>query len=386
MEFNNLALLKMLSLLYEDLDLDTIEERFVSLIGEVFAFDRVGLFFVKHKRGILRGKLCKGFDQGTISSLKIPITENNLFTRPLVSGFPCRSEEAHDDEFAQRLGLTEFAVIPVVNKKRISCWLIKDCQEKKCPAYGNQWVRCWLVKDTKCAGHANLGPAEKQDYCETCPVHVGQDTEAVEGILLVDNSLSGRKIDDEAITILAIIAHAVGNAINNSKAYSSIMRVAIRDELTGIHNRRYFNERLLDEIDRSKRYGTLVCLVMADIDHFKKINDLHGHPVGDSVLIWIAAQLSSKLRSSDVIARYGGEEFALLLINTSKEQAGKVAEILRATIADAVMPEELPINVTISFGVAALNIDASSFEGLLARADKALYRAKAQGRNKVCLA
>ena len=94
MEFNNLALLKMLSLLYEDLDLDTIEERFVSLVGEIFAFDRVGLFFVKHKRGILQGKLCKGFDPGAISSLQIPISEGNIFTRPLVSGLPCRSQDA----------------------------------------------------------------------------------------------------------------------------------------------------------------------------------------------------------------------------------------------------------------------------------------------------
>jgi len=376
----------MLSMLYEDMDIDTIEERFVNLVEEVFNFDRVGLFFVKHKRGVLQGKLCKGFAPGAISSKEIPISQDNLLTRPLISGFPVRNEGDTVDPLAQELGLKEFALIPVVNKKRVSCWLLKKCHQKDCPAFGNQWVRCWKVSGTKCHGEDPINNVEKMNYCEKCQVYASQNAEAAEGIMLVDNSLSGTVIDEETITMLSIIAHAVGNAINNSKAYSSIMRVAIRDELTGLYNRRYFNERLLDEIDRSKRYETPISLLMADIDHFKKVNDAHGHPVGDVVLEWIGNQFSSKLRSSDVIARYGGEEFAVLLLNTTKEQACAVAEGLRKTLEESTLPGKPHIRLTSSFGVAALIDDASSFEGLLNRADKALYCAKAQGRNRVCTA
>jgi diguanylate cyclase (GGDEF)-like protein len=386
MQSRNIALLEMLSLLYEDMDVDTIEDRFVSLVADIFSFDRVGLFFVKHKKGVLQGKLCKGFEPGTISSLQIPITQENLFTRPLVSGFPVVAADVGDDSTVLEMGLTHYALIPVVNKKRVSCWQVKKCRAKDCPAFGNNWVRCWMVPDTRCVDGTVISEAEKMEFCEACPVYVSQSTDSVEGVMLVDNSLSKKIIDEETITLLSIIAHAVGNAINNSKTYTNVLRVAIRDELTGLHNRRYFNERLLDEIDRSKRYGNPLTLVMGDIDHFKKVNDTYGHPVGDIVLAWLGGLLSSKLRSSDVVARYGGEEFAILLINTTKEQAFDIVEGLRQTIEESTLPQEPFIKATSSFGIASIGEDATSFEGLVDKADKALYYAKAQGRNKVCLA
>ncbi len=386
MQSRNIALLEMLSLLYEDMDVDTIEDRFVSLVGDIFSFDRVGLFFVKHKKGVLQGKLCKGFAPGTISSLQIPIAQKNVFTMPLISGFPVIASDVEDDYIVQQMGLTHYALIPVVNRKRVSCWQVKKCKAKDCPAFGNKWVRCWLVPDTRCVDGNTVSEVEKIEFCESCPVYVSQNTESVEGVMLVDNSLSKKIIDEETITLLSIIAHAVGNAINNSKAYTNVLRVAIRDELTGLHNRRYFNERLQDEIDRSKRYGNPLSLVMGDIDHFKKVNDTYGHPVGDIVLTWLGTLLGNKLRSSDVVARYGGEEFAILLINTPKEQAFDIVEGLRHTIEKSTLPHEPLIKVTNSFGIASVGEDATSFEGLVDKADKALYCAKAQGRNKVCLA
>lgn len=386
MQPRNLVLLEMLSLLYEDMDVDSIEERFVSLVGDLFPFDRVGLFFVKHKKGILQGKLCKGFDPGTISSLHIPISQDNIFTRPLISGFPVTSEEAEGDATVRRMGLSHYALIPVVNKKRVSCWQVKKCTATDCPAYGNKWVRCWLVPHTRCVDGTVISGLEKNKICEACPVFVSQNTDSVEGVLLVDNSPSQRTIDEETITMLSIIAHAVGNAINNSKTYTNVLRMAIRDELTGLHNRRYFNERLLDEIDRSKRYGNSLSLVLGDIDNFKNVNDTYGHPVGDVVLVWLAEIMGGKLRSSDVVARYGGEEFAMLLINSPKEQAFDIANGLRHAIEKSTLPQEPFIKVTCSFGVASMGDDASSFEGLVDKADKALYYAKAQGRNQVGMA
>jgi hypothetical protein len=102
MEEKDYLLLDMLSLVYEDMDINAIEERFVDLVVEIFSFDRVGLFFVKHRKGILQGKLCKGFEPGTISSLKIPLAEKYLFTRPLVTGFPLWGEEAEADPFPRK--------------------------------------------------------------------------------------------------------------------------------------------------------------------------------------------------------------------------------------------------------------------------------------------
>ncbi|MBU0483603.1 MAG: GGDEF domain-containing protein [Proteobacteria bacterium] len=384
MDTNEFRLLDMLSLIYEDMDIDAIEERFVSFVAEIFSFDRVALFFVKHRKGILQGKLCKGFEDGTISSIKIPIEEQYLFTRPLITGFPVWNTVSTEDPFVMQLGLTNFAVIPVVNRKRVSCWKIKNCHSTDCPAYGNKMLRCWLVPQTNCRDRKEITTLDKLKQCESCPVYSSQDTEDVEGILLVDNSWSDNPIDQKTVTLLSIVAHSIGIAINNAKAYSSVLRESIHDDLTGLHNRRYFNARLIDEVDRARRYGGNVSLLMIDIDHFKKVNDTHGHLTGDAVLEWISEVFRNGLRKTDLVARYGGEEFTILLLNTPKEKAVEIAESLRRAVAESSLPEDQNVRITISIGVAALGKE-KSFESLIRNADQALYNAKSQGRDKVCV-
>ncbi|NTV13413.1 MAG: GGDEF domain-containing protein [Desulfobulbaceae bacterium] len=379
----NPTILEMLSLVYEDLDVDTIEQRFVSLVAELFPFTRVGLFFVKHKKGLLQGKLCKGFAEGAISSIEVPIEGQYLLTKPLITGFPLWNEPSHDDPFLAELGLNHFALIPVVNKKRVPCWQITACQATDCPAYGHQWLRCWLVPGTKCKDQTHRSAAGKVALCAACPVFTSQDSNTVEGIMLVDGP---EPIDNETVTMLSIIAHGVGAAINNSKKYTQVLRESILDDLTGLHNRRYFNERLLDEIERSRRYGGNISLLIGDIDLFKLINDRFGHPTGDLVLRLVAAVFVRELRRSDLIARYGGEEFAVVLFDCTPERANIIAEGLRQAVAKAVLPGHEEIRVSISFGVASLAKDTSTLEGLIVKADKALYSAKAQGRNRVCVA
>lgn len=383
MENKELQLLEMLSLIYEDMDIDAIEERFVGLVSDIFAFDRVGLFFVKHRKGILQGKLCKGFTPGEISSVQIPVAEKYLFTRPLITGFPLWGDHERDP-FTDKLGMQNFAIIPVVSRKRIPCWRIKRCRVVDCPAYGKKWLRCWLVEGTKCSDGSMRCGKDKERLCESCEVFSQLDTTAVEGILLVDNSFSGKPIEESVVTMLSVIAHGVGFAINNAKTYSSVLRDSIHDDLTGLHNRRYFNERLIDEVDRAKRYNNKLSLLFADIDHFKKINDTHGHPLGDAVLVMISRVFQDQLRKTDLVARYGGEEFAIILLNTDKDKAAEISEHLRTAIAGAVLPGNPSIRATISIGVASLGVDANTFDGLLNKADKALYSAKAQGRNRVC--
>ncbi len=381
------TILEMLSLIYEDLAVDNVEERFVELVSYVFSFDRIALFFVKHKKKFLQGKLSKGFSPGMVEGMEIPLDERFQFVKPLITGFPVWEEEVdRNDPYVRMLDLHNFALIPMVNKKRMRCWEIVNCLTKDCPAYGKKWLRCWLVSGTKRKGGKEVSLEEKTVICKECKIFADQDFDSVEGVMLVDNSISRTPVSNDVVTMLAIIGHAVGVAINNSKLYLKTLNIAIRDELTGRHNRRYFNERLLDEMERAKRYHEPMSLIMCDIDHFKRINDIYGHPVGDAVLIWTGNLLRNRLRKSDVIARYGGEEFAILLLNTDKNGAMEIAEILRQALEESkyYYRPGLEIKITASFGVVTLDEDANSFEGLINKVDKYLYFAKAQGRNKVC--
>lgn len=169
-------------------------------------------------------------------------------------------------------------------------------------------------------------------------------------------------------------------------ATEELRRLATVDELTGLPNRRHFMARLEQELARARRNGTPLCLATIDVDHFKRINDSHGHAVGDDVLRQIAAVIRDKIRIEDSPARIGGEEFALLLPNSQPRQAHLVCDRLRAAIA--ARPIELPcgvIRVTLSTGVAALTAE-DDLEALMRRSDEALYDAKEQGRNQVRLA
>jgi diguanylate cyclase (GGDEF)-like protein len=157
------------------------------------------------------------------------------------------------------------------------------------------------------------------------------------------------------------------------------------DELTGLTNRRHFTELAKHELSRARRHGTPLAVVMIDADHFKQINDGLGHLAGDRVLSGIGKALQTGIRDYDVAARYGGEEFALLLPQTSGEDARVVAERCRNTIASTPLAyQNRALRVTVSAGVAALpEAKASSIEDLVRLADEALYRAKAGGRNRV---
>ena len=385
MNSGDLNIIEMLGCIYEDLDIEKIEEKFVDLVNDAFSFDRVALFFVKHKKGILKGKLSHGFDQAVVKSIEIPLSGKSLLIDPLITGMAYRGISNIPDQYADLLGLTNFALIPIVNKKRMACWKIKNCGSKDCPAYGKKWIRCWLVSGTKCSNGGVLTPAEKTRQCSTCPIFADMNIDTVEGVMIVDNSISSRPITDKTVTVLSIIAHTVGMAINNSKLYMKTLDVSIRDPLTGLHNRRYFNERLLDEVERASRYDEHLSLVICDIDHFKKINDSYGHPAGDTVLCRVAEVLRNNTRKNDIVSRYGGEEFALLLLNTEKSQAAAIAEKIRRAFEESpfILNGEA-VRVTLSFGLSSFGVDSSSFEGLISCADRALYSAKARGRNMVC--
>jgi two-component system cell cycle response regulator len=163
-------------------------------------------------------------------------------------------------------------------------------------------------------------------------------------------------------------------------------RLALSDGLTGLHNRRFFDELVTLECQRSVRQRTDLSLIVIDLDRFKQVNDRYGHPAGDSVLEEVARRLRASVRSSDVVARYGGEEFAVILANTGAVSARTFAERIRQAIGgNRVAAEGREIAVTASIGVATMPDRAACKEELLQRADRALYRAKRLGRNQVHL-
>lgn len=185
----------------------------------------------------------------------------------------------------------------------------------------------------------------------------------------------------------SILAVCLENAVNNEK----LKLLGLTDALTGIHNRRYFMQRLQEEVVRGLRQELPVSCLFIDIDHFKSFNDLYGHSVGDQVLRYVANIIKKQMRLSDVLARYGGEEFAVLLTNTDTKLAQDIAERIRFAIADAILHVdslEDDLNVSVSIGCTTMtqaksqNI-TSLGEHLLNSADQALYIAKDSGRNCV---
>jgi diguanylate cyclase (GGDEF)-like protein len=165
------------------------------------------------------------------------------------------------------------------------------------------------------------------------------------------------------------------------QANETIARLARTDSLTGLANRRTLNEALQGEIDRAGRQNGTLSVIMADLDHFKAINDRYGHLAGDQVLAGVASVLENHSRPYDLAARYGGEEFVLLLPLTSTDDAIAIAERIRNEVGKIAVPGR-PIPITASFGVANWMTGETPDE-LLARADSALYRAKDSGRNRV---
>jgi diguanylate cyclase (GGDEF)-like protein len=172
-----------------------------------------------------------------------------------------------------------------------------------------------------------------------------------------------------------------------------LRRLGLTDALTTVGNRRYFDQRVIEELARAQRMATPLSCLFIDIDHFKSINDRHGHAVGDVVLQTIAQRIRAELRGMDVVARIGGEEFALLLPQVDPHQAVEVAERIRACVAG--MPINtgsmaVSLSVSVSIGVAAIDTHSSDSKAvaqrLLRAADRALYDAKQNGRNRIAVA
>ncbi|MCC6993391.1 MAG: diguanylate cyclase [Deltaproteobacteria bacterium] len=188
--------------------------------------------------------------------------------------------------------------------------------------------------------------------------------------------------------LLELVAHQVGSSLYHAAALDSADEAALTDELTGVHNRRYLMAALDSEWRRAMRYKHPLSIAMVDVDHFKPINDQHGHAVGDAVLCGFSRLLAQQLRDTDVVARYGGDEFVALFHNTGPAEAVAVLERLRGDLGGRVLyqsPQIGDVRVSLSAGVAGHpQAGALSATELLEVADDALRAAKLAGRNRVC--
>ena len=208
--------------------------------------------------------------------------------------------------------------------------------------------------------------------------------EKILGILRID-SPSAHHFATDDLRFLRTISDITSVAIENAQLYQKIEELAIRDGLTGLYLRRYMMERLTQEVNRGIIKDKELCFLMIDLDYFKKYNDTYGHIAGDIVLRTIAVMIGEHFNQpGDLVCRYGGEEFCVLLPDCPKNKAVRLADAIRKKIGDReIVLRRQKTYITASIGVAAFPGDVKTKEGLIAKADEALYRAKTAGRNQV---
>src|SRR6267378_578206 len=203
------------------------------------------------------------------------------------------------------------------------------------------------------------------------------------GVLVLDSDRTGSFSISE-MQSLESVADICATAVQNAHYVERVKQLAYLDGLTGIFNRRFFELRILEEIDRARRFDSGMAVLMVDIDQFKRLNDEFGHLLGDEVLRQVSSMFHQQLRKIDVVCRYGGEEFAILLSQTNPQHALAVTEKLRRLVESWQFPG-VPRCVTISAGVATFPDHGTSRDELVKSADAGLYAAKQGGRNRVLL-
>jgi diguanylate cyclase (GGDEF)-like protein len=219
--------------------------------------------------------------------------------------------------------------------------------------------------------------------CISAPLlHMG----TVRGVINVNNKRSRDPFAQSDLRLLEALAGHASAALVNAHQYEAMLERAQRDSLTGLANHGHMWSSLEVEFRRAVRHGRSLGVVMVDVDHFKRFNDRLGHPAGDEALCSVARALEASCRSHDVVARYGGEEFAVILPETPLAGARSFAEKIRRAVEETAFGPARDERLTISAGVAVSSEAVRDPQQLIALADERLYRAKADGRNRVCAA
>jgi diguanylate cyclase (GGDEF)-like protein len=245
-----------------------------------------------------------------------------------------------------------------------------------------------VVREVAAPGEPPVVPPKDAEIRDHVPAEIAVVApldfgEGGAGLLMLGRRMTDAPYEGHDLALLRALADSSAIALRNAELLDRLRAQATIDPLTGCHNRRGFDEILGTELGRARRYDRPMSLVLLDIDHFKRINDDFGHEVGDNALQRIGRAVRHTFRSTDSAARYGGEEFALVFPETAKDEALRLAERLRALIEQLPPNSEVPRALTASFGIASFPDDASDAMELIRAADRALYQAKANGRNRV---
>lgn len=207
------------------------------------------------------------------------------------------------------------------------------------------------------------------------------------GVMQLIREVDDAAFNDHDMDLLSLLSFQVAISLENSRLYEEIQRLAIQDSLTGLFNRRGIINAAEREVERARRYERSVVLCMLDVDHFKRVNDTYGHPVGDEVLVGISRYLQNNLRGIDLIGRYGGEEFLFVLVENELASAQMVAErMCQRLSATPIITSVGNIAISVSIGLAGWHPAYTSLSDVIQAADEALYCAKRSGRNRVCCA
>jgi diguanylate cyclase (GGDEF)-like protein len=238
-----------------------------------------------------------------------------------------------------------------------------------------------IVADVAKTGLPPPGPDRqyKTSSFLSCPISIGGRTI---GVMNFTDKASGLAFDRTSLDLFRAIAPQLAVAIDRAslkEKAGEFEQLSVTDALTGLLNRRYIEERLMEEVKRSNRHGFPMSFMMIDVDHFKSFNDQFGHPAGDEALKIVGHVIRETLRGADVAARFGGEEFAILLPQTTAEEAAAIGERIRGNIEETDFRHR---KVTISIGIASCSAELCSAPVLVSAADKALYEAKRGGRNR----
>lgn len=284
-------------------------------------------------------------------------------------------ELAHILENAGAGNLTQLGLVLVTDKKKMP--IKKLFKGKIAPLFSRK------VDDS--LAELIVGDHDKIDSILILPL---ERRDQLVGALILAGDKENRLGFNSDTELLERFTSILALAYENNLNLERLKQAGLIDALTSVNNRRFFEQRLLEEKERAMRQGSSLVCMMIDVDHFKSVNDEYGHEAGDKVLKQIAATLSQMMRRTDVLARYGGEEFVALLPDTGAEIAREVAERIRKRIEglEVTINPKLTLVKTISIGLAVYEVGGEAVDSLISRADKALYRAKELGRNRVCIA
>ncbi|MEW6219491.1 MAG: GGDEF domain-containing protein [Thermodesulfobacteriota bacterium] len=277
------------------------------------------------------------------------------------------------------------------------CWQRQACDKTSCPSHGRAELRCWQTAGTYCGGTVQGSFVEKYSTClvcdvfrEACPTVVEELGEHLNNMLFLMRKQKRRTT--ESMKRVQYLNQELATSLEALDAKNrEIQELVITDKLTGLYNRHYLFTVLEDELARFARGRYRFAVLMLDVDDFKSFNDTYGHLEGDKVLARMGQVLQDSLRQADRAFRYGGEEFVVVLPDTDRVLAHVVAERIRCTFRAqelGVRPEGAPataVSRTVSIGI-AISAPGLDLHGLLARADGAMYRAKAMGKDAVAVA